>query len=219
MALSPQIGEMCGSFTAEAMDQLRDAVAEAASAFSVALDRVLGTSELLRDNYGKTYHSTQAILEASNHLEHFHVYDKKENTHVSTALDWHTDAGLFLGFVPAWDCISTDRDASFWFRDQQGQASLAEFAPDSVVIMLGLGAQNWLQTNVPLKAAVHAVHMRAGQQRAWYGMSKYCCFQIQGQMLNVQVYVLITISFLLQCIWYPRVPLFKPFRKYAPLVT
>jgi hypothetical protein len=43
-----------------------------------------------------------------------------------------------------------------------------------VAIMLGEGAQNWLQLSdrhISLKATVHAVKMKSGLDRVWYGTS------------------------------------------------
>ena len=97
-------------------------------------------------------------------------------------LPWHTDAGLFLSFVPARNCgddhhdNNDDEDDSFWLWDDThgGAARPVRFPPHSVIVMMGAGAQDWLQhTNMALHATRHAVHLQPGQVRAWYGMSKY----------------------------------------------
>ena len=99
-------------------------------------------------------------------------------------LPWHTDAGLFLSFVPARNCgcdndkDDDDEDDSFWLWDDThgGAARPVRFPPNSVILMMGAGAQDWLQhTNLVLHATRHAVHLQPGQVRAWYGMSKFGC--------------------------------------------
>lgn len=40
--------------------------------------------------------------QGATQLEHFHTYTPPSSTPVKNALDFHTDAGLFLLFVPAW---------------------------------------------------------------------------------------------------------------------
>lgn len=101
-------------------------------------------------------------------------------------LDFHTDAGLFLTFVPAHDCDgihnNNANDASFFVRTttNNGTVHAVTFPPNTrAVIMIGAGAQQWLRQQhhddaVPrLAATVHAVRMPDGQsRRAWYGKSK-----------------------------------------------
>jgi len=149
---------------------------------------------------GDDYTTVASIIEDRNakHLEHFHVYSKhglqesnlKENDSnsevVDKALDWHTDAGLFLAFLPAVSCADSDKpDNSFRIRiptiDKKtgvdlGKEMQATF-PDErngeivVALMLGAGAENWLHTptGLQLRAARHAVKMNVGEERAWYG--------------------------------------------------
>jgi len=195
LPLNPQLSSTCGAETAQAMDSLRDQVAVASSTFIEALDRLLvyvkgqdailsdGGEPLLRNSYGGKYHSVSSIVQASSNFEHFHVYSKaKKSTDKDTAnrpaLQLHTDAGLFLAFVPAQDCTAEKHmdapDQSFHVLDADGVTRQVVFPPNSVAIMLGAGAENWLRTppSLPLRAARHSVNMGAGDSRAWYGMSK-----------------------------------------------
>ena len=113
-------------------------------------------------------------MDASTHLEHFHVYSKAGDTEEQApdeALDSHTDAGLFLAFAPAHNCHG-GVDSSLFV-----DGSPVTFPANSVVIMLGAGAEHWLLTDLPLRATHHAVKMRPGDQRAWYGMSKSMHFR------------------------------------------
>ncbi|KAL7574133.1 hypothetical protein ACA910_014817 [Epithemia clementina (nom. ined.)] len=203
----------CGKDTFQAMEELRDQVAQVNQAFVLALDRfltgVVGSQAppppasqqqqppfLLRHAYHGGYPTVASIQAAANHLEHFHIYSKQEqeqgadhillqqqqedSSTATTTLSWHTDAGLFLSFVPARDCHNDDGttvDDSFWVKAPgRGESSsppqpVAFPTEPAVMIMLGAGAQHWLQTSpIALQATRHAVHMQPGQVRAWYGM-------------------------------------------------
>jgi hypothetical protein len=233
--------EQCGSDAAHAMDELRDSVAQASQAFVQALDHaVVGaanndSSSLMRDIHaGKSYPTVSSLISKANHLEHFHVYSKTANddsTHddeTAASLDWHTDAGLFLAFVPAMICgdstTTENDDKAFYFKDAQGYTTRAIFDNDSIVFMLGAGAQHWLTSTKQFKATQHAVQMKAGTERAWYGMSTFyysiiadsCCIVV------VQKHKLISHisihSIIRQCTWFLKVPLSNHLLT-APLVT
>jgi len=144
---------------------------------------------LLRDEFGTSYDSVADIVKAANHLEHFHVYtnnndinsnsnsnsDSTKTSSTDVAWDWHTDAGLFLVFVPAWDCngdyLGNNVDDSFYYRDTDGATVRAKFdGGRTAIVMLGQGAQDWLdlqprqppkrqqqQRQPLLKATTHSV--------------------------------------------------------------
>mmetsp|Transcript_27532 Transcript_27532/g.64596 ORF Transcript_27532/g.64596 Transcript_27532/m.64596 type:complete len:772 (-) Transcript_27532:186-2501(-) len=153
------------------------------------------TPKLLRDEFGKSYDSITGIVRAANHLEHFHVYTRNpsgEDSGNDVAWDWHTDAGLFLVFVPAWNCNGggdeddDNVDNSFYYRDTDGSSVRAKFESDrTAIVMLGQGAQDWLDLPKPspkqpkslLKATTHSVRWSEplfqgppNQRRSWYGM-------------------------------------------------
>ena len=191
--LSATLAEHCGHDTAVFMEHIRDEVAIAGEAFVQALDALIGNknnygNSLLRDSRGRSYNRVTSITNAANHLEHFHLYSKTTASDESS-LQWHTDAGLFLAFVPALNCqgstTTTSADTSFWYKDEHGTNTRAVFAPNSIAIMLGAGAEHWLKSPVPLKATRHAVtNMQEGDERAWYGMSK-CWVTHQTVLLSV----------------------------------
>jgi hypothetical protein len=210
LPLPDSLATHCGQATVTSLEALRDQVAVASDAFVVALDRLLGASQLLKNAYGGTYSSVSQIRQGANHLEHFHVYSKEQRDHQQqeeheSVLDWHTDAGLFLAFVPARDCHSDQPDASFWVKDI---SSPAVFPDGAIAIMLGAGAEYWLQTPVPLKATQHAVKMRPGEERAWYGMSKYHRNPLLVHMYSRTCIHTPHISYFsfssMQCTWFPR---------------
>ncbi|CAB9496837.1 mucin 13, cell surface associated [Seminavis robusta] len=192
---TPELAAQCGEDTVQAMETLRDQVAQTATVFLSAVDNLLLQAKrqelytssyqkpLIKTSYGVTYNSISSIVKAATNLEHFHVYSKNSTTSSSEnhgqhepALQVHSDAGLFLAFVPAHSCnsdMATGADQSFLIKDPaDGQLKPVAFPPNSIAIMLGAGAEQWLDTpdTLPLKATRHAVHMTAGQSRAWYGM-------------------------------------------------
>lgn len=211
LPLPKDLEDICGSDTVVAMEGLRDAVADVSKAFVTALGDLIeeyshSKVPLLQDKHGgKSYQTLSNIVESANHLEHFHVYSKEsqrnEENNVDSletapaAWDWHTDAGLFLVFVPALNCLDGyPQDASFWYRDSYGNPVQAHFdGSNTAIVMLGQGAEDWLNlAAVPesaatsgvlrLKATVHSVRWDIPsfvpqepssffqQQRSWYGM-------------------------------------------------
>mmetsp|Transcript_3056 Transcript_3056/g.7205 ORF Transcript_3056/g.7205 Transcript_3056/m.7205 type:complete len:773 (+) Transcript_3056:153-2471(+) len=203
----------CGESVFDAMEGLREVISSVSKAFVSALDATLDNDNsgkspqttLLRDEFGRSYKSVSDIVQSANHLEHFHVYTNNQtdnfsaptNSEMSTAWDWHTDAGLFLVFVPAWDCNGDENnvDESFYYRDTDGTTVRAKFdGGNTAIVMLGQGAQDWLQLpeqamnqplqnqkSLALKATTHSVRWSSGerrvvgdnlpkQRRAWYGM-------------------------------------------------
>jgi hypothetical protein len=206
---------------------------------------------LLHTTRGRSYTTIQDIVRASHNLEHFHLYEKKKksddgddcqddgNDHDETILPIHTDAGLFLVFVPGLDCDATTIDddndntssSSLWVQRRNGKVQRAVFAPDTFGVLMGTGAEHWLQNmkTLPLRATRHAVSMRCQSRRAWYGMSTYTfCFVVwmnyaptssigsDYQDISPLFVVSVSRSCSLQCTWcrptlfckiYPNAPL------------
>ena len=205
------------------LEDARDLVSNTASkAFVPALDRLINERTQDQDNdkhyvlslkSGGKYHSIKSVVDDAVHLEHFHVYDKAENsdetqtkqenkemaTPVDKALDWHTDAGLFLAFLPGKRCNlqssdtninNVDQDDSFHVMvpsstsssssEMRAKFPQAKSGEIIVAIMLGTGAEHWLELSknydLQLRATKHAVKMRTGQARVWYGMSEFNSF-------------------------------------------
>jgi hypothetical protein len=200
-----ELNSYCKSASmAAGMDQLRDLTHEASAAFVSVWDDLImqdkmrnsrgdglthtEDSYLMKNVHGRTYDSVESIVNESQNLEHFHVYSKQKEafgggkkSHVDRALRLHTDAGLFLSFIPAVSCrneedAESQNDSSFMISIN-GNVRSASFPSGSVVMMLGEGAQHWLKNSssptLPLRATKHAVRMEPGDARAWYGMSKY----------------------------------------------
>lgn len=211
LPLPSDLEDLCGPETVRAMESLRDAIADVSVAFAFALEDLIeeythgNVLPLLQDKHGgKSYHTLSSIVKSANHLEHFHVYSKEmdrnndndssgDSDDFSAAWDWHTDAGLFLVFVPALNCMREEQpqDTSFWYKDFNGRPIQARFdGSTTAIVMLGQGAEDWLSLAVPsnevasrplrLKATVHSVRWGTPlftpqngaslQQRSWYGM-------------------------------------------------
>jgi len=206
LPLSASLESTCGVEAVKTLDQLRDDLAAASDAFIVAWDRLLrGTTNqnILLDNaHGGSYATIHNIVQASTHLEHFHLYSKdmlSENSDTQDAtLAVHTDAGLFLAFVPAYSCLASS-DEAFYVQDSN-VLRRAVFPKNSVIMMLGSGAEYWLKTNFAMKATRHAVRMQPGESRAWYGMSK--CFYLKAP-LPLPVFVLLLANIMNFCLFLP----------------
>jgi hypothetical protein len=207
----------------DSLEELRDYVSFASlHGFIPALDRIIqmsssSSSSLLyttnqKENKNeftrKEYSTVASIIEDANHLEHFHLYSKKEDHHhhhqqqqsnENHVLEWHTDGGLFLAFIPGTSCSphtikndsndnnDSNEDQTDMVLDPSFRIVLEENNQPhkmnvsfpklnnneiNVAIMLGAGAQHWLNTpkSLPLHATQHAITMNSGDVRAWYGM-------------------------------------------------
>ena len=217
------IRSVCGSNVLDALIETREIVSYAVTkAFVPAVDRFVrhysgrNTNEkentILDVKGGEGYTTLSDIVRDGTHLEHFHVYSKHstddtttssssiESAVVDEALDWHTDAGLFLAFLPGQSCDNNDTtDESFRvsipsyhnghlsIQEQRAIFPTANENEVIVAIMLGAGAQHWL--NMPdelsLKATKHAIKMMDNSARVWYGMSKYACSIIYSIVLLI----------------------------------
>lgn len=168
------------------IDRLRVYVAEAAQTFVSVWDtEVLGKSgkSMLQTISQHEYDTIQSIVDSSTQLEHFHVYSKPISPHATTTtssrttLHAHTDAGMFLAFVPALNCGPVDNeDETFWAEHPStGLLEPIQFLDNTVVIMMGTGAEQWLKLSKSVRATRHAVQMNPGTLRAWYGISTLRC--------------------------------------------
>jgi hypothetical protein len=191
-------GGSCSDEAASSLEALRDVVFGISQEFIAALDGLLDDDNhhqnrtLLKTARGRSYRTMQDIIRASHNLEHFHLYEKEQTDDCEndvngdnddgrrseTVLPIHTDAGLFLVFVPGMDCDNPhtpSNDSSLLVERRNGIVQRARFEPDTFGVLFGSGAEHWLLPNNPLqvRATRHAVRMRCGSRRAWYGMSTY----------------------------------------------
>jgi len=168
---------LTGPCALPSLEKLRDTVADASEAFVAALDRLVPRHgvPVLRNRHGGSYQTVTDVIQSAQHLEHFHVYSKSELETIEEGevLPFHTDAGLFLAFVPGIDCESLESAEDSLLVKDGGVTKVARFAPGTVGILLGIGAEEWLsQSEGLLRATHHSVQMAPGQVRAWYGKSE-----------------------------------------------
>jgi len=177
LELPSWLKDECGLAALQSFEDLRDIVADVVDLFVDRLDQESGGELHGVGGESKTYRD---VLSQANHLEHFHAYTKPAVDGVDQSgdvtLDYHTDAGFFLSFVPAMDCdsLTTDKN-SFYLK---GNEEPVVFEDDEVVIMIGAGAQYWLNAertsgefneHSPFIAASHALRMQPNTHRSWYG--------------------------------------------------
>eukprot|EP00588_Corethron_pennatum_P007032 CAMPEP_0194291826 /NCGR_PEP_ID=MMETSP0169-20130528/44267_1 /TAXON_ID=218684 /ORGANISM="Corethron pennatum, Strain L29A3" /LENGTH=696 /DNA_ID=CAMNT_0039039827 /DNA_START=202 /DNA_END=2289 /DNA_ORIENTATION=+ len=170
------------------MDGARRAVSDAVGSHLLpAMDRLLadarggGAGPLLveRGKAPAEHFSLRSVVSSAENLEHFRVYSSppEDGGPDDDTLRGHTDGGLFLAFLPGRSCDGHDWDDLSLLVEVGGKMRQAVFpAPadgGSVVgIMMGEGMESWLNYNgaSPFRATKHAVKMRRGSRRVWYGM-------------------------------------------------
>eukprot|EP00956_Cyclotella_meneghiniana_P017032 scaffold27465_cov59-Cyclotella_meneghiniana.AAC.6 len=186
--------EQCGQPAYDSVENLRDAISKVVSLFVGKLDnekqrdqsyrQVLQSANHLEHFHvyykdglpsndvtatfkyedGKMGDSSQIVPEAQ-------INEQGGSKATKTTLDYHTDAGFFLAFAPSMDCGSSKVDnTSFYMKSQKQPLQIEE---DEVVILLGAGAQYWMNNNLDgsdsFVAAPHALRLLPGAHRSWYG--------------------------------------------------
>lgn len=142
----------CTAFN-EASKAFRQQVDATTQLFTQRLSSLLSYQEeplLLRlseESDGEVYDTLQSVVEHGQHLEHFHSYQRHENSGEESPLDTidiHTDQGLLLVFCPALlvensKVLETMKDG-FYVQRQDGTRARVEFdESDDLVFMLGDG--------------------------------------------------------------------------------
>jgi len=159
--------------------RLRDAVQRSAQAIISNLEAVCQTEGRLNgsDVFGHTYQGAGEFLDVSERLAHLNVFVPNEGSAASSnAMDLHTDAGLFVAFVPALFIDGDESSSSgFWYQAPGGDLVEPVFPNDGnvVVIMIGDSFENQINAfaNVPLRPVPHLVRFPPGETRAraWFG--------------------------------------------------
>ena len=166
----------------EVLEELRRHVADLYVVFQQALDCIICSTNnqstlMTNAKTHQSYTSITQITSKATHLEHFHHYQAPPTTNKQqqeeVAEDVHVDAGLFLAFVPAMNCHDPqqpDRSLKLYLPEEH----TAVLEPNTLVFMLGMGAQQWLSTSpsLNLQATRHSLQLTTSTSRAWYGMSK-----------------------------------------------
>ncbi|KAL3795252.1 hypothetical protein HJC23_008337 [Cyclotella cryptica] len=187
----------CGHDQYESMENLRDAVSHVVDLFVRRLDAEKQREQSYRQtlqsaNHLEHFHiyfKEEALQAEARSIEldrgieengdaqgipSSEVSPAQQGTTKATTLDYHTDAGFFLSFVPAMNCHSHSVDESSFYIKPHEQPM--QFDEDEVVILMGAGAQHWMNNNnnpsdgfPPFVAAPHALRLLPGAHRAWYG--------------------------------------------------
>ena len=164
------VEEECGRDAYDAFERVRDVVADAADLFVARLDRERTSSEgrpsyrelLAGANHLEHFHVyTKASAagpadgtgdeegddargrESAGAVRDDHARRVAAEGGGTPTLDYHTDAGFFLAFVPALDCRTRRADAASFFLHGRDDAP-ATFGDDEVVILMGAGARHGL---------------------------------------------------------------------------
>lgn len=172
----------------EAAEPVRKLVGEATKNVALRLETMLTAhnegSPLIFPKQGGALqdgYSVHEIISKGEQLDHFHVYsstDASTTSQVKT-LDWHTDYGFALAFLPG--VMSKDGEYTpsegFYIKMPDGLTQEVTFAKDDdIVILLGDGVahiNNAISTNgVELRAVPHSFIMPEAQDdslRLWVG--------------------------------------------------
>lgn len=193
-------GEM-SSECGDESQELRNVVDDTTALLMKAIDANIGTSSyqstepstLLLQPY-KTLHE---IFEKGSHLEHIHSYHSGNSNSGNRGegakrdvmtLPFHKDMGLFIAMTAGLydvtpnaenkynDKGAEDLTPGLYIKLPSGLPARAIFNDDSLVIMMGKGAEDWLHidSSLSFKAVEHALVAGVGEggvsnSRAWYG--------------------------------------------------
>jgi hypothetical protein len=176
----------CDSFS-KSSDVFRSKVAEATRAFAARLSSVLDIKNakegpLLSTETEFSFATIADVVENGEHLEHFHSYQKPNDSQDEDTIEWHTDQGLFLVFTPGRKVHCPHKEESsltggFYIEQEDGSQALVEFGDeDDLVFMLGDGVNQYVNSRVEagstLRATPHYLSMPDHSQdeaRVWYG--------------------------------------------------
>ena len=172
----------CRAFE-QASTPFRRTVADVTHIFSQRLASLLKhNGPLLSTEHGYNFDTIQDVVEAGEHLEHFHSYQKDTtSTSKEETIDFHIDQGLFLVFSPALliqdSSILGTLKEGFYVQRQDGTRARVDFDnQDDLVFLLGDGVNQYinpkLTNKIQLRATPHAVSMHcygSEKARVWYG--------------------------------------------------
>lgn len=149
------------------LELLRHLVEMTANSVAMSLDLAKIHINVEMKN-GNILTSMSQVVGQAKRLDHFHLYEGNSTTQSST-LPMHVDAGIFIAFVPPlWKGQKSKKDNSgLLVQLPNGKIESVLLNKNSVVIMVGLGAQKFL--NLPLHPVPHSLHVQSGTFRSWYG--------------------------------------------------
>jgi hypothetical protein len=188
----PMSNQQCG----RRADQLRGLVGSSVRQLFLLLDTAAQWSHAQNVKHvedtkiellGPSYSRFEELASEGRHLEHLHSYYSSSDclnlsSHTAGTLPMHTDSGLFVamttGFVKG--IGGTSQDVNLHLQLPSGVVVRAETDDDSLLILVGEGAAEWLLPVLgsPLRAMPHAL-VGSGLgcspdnrrwTRSWYGM-------------------------------------------------
>ncbi len=135
------------------------------------------------------YRSFSQLTARGSHLEHLHSYFPPEVSADSTtslsqnniaAMDFHTDAGLMIAMTTGYFSSEQPSVRSGLYlavpgADGKEKRVKAVMAEDSLILLMGEGARNWLKPvfEKPFRAVPHAMVVDippgSSNSRAWFG--------------------------------------------------
>ena len=144
--------------------------------------RTASVDQPFRKYAGTFWKGFSEATQGATQLEHFHSYTPSSSVSTDKTLNYHTDAGLFLLFVPAWyshDPLDlSPLGGDFKYLDKTGaertivtrSASSTAFtsadtdvvSEDSLIMMVGKGAEEYLapalsERGLKMRAVPHAL--------------------------------------------------------------
>lgn len=143
--------------------------------------------------------TARRLLEESVHLDHFHAYEaaagvaagqrELEVNVADLSLELHTDNGLMIAMsAPEYFRVqdgdvqhvtTSGEDAGLLIQKADGEIVRPALRPDELILMLGSGIDDWIQTTPPLHSVLHGMRYPRGISvvgdedskllRAWFG--------------------------------------------------
>lgn len=152
---------------------------------------------------GETAMLARKLMEESVHLDHFHAYEAPralkeladdQDATDDLSLEMHTDNGLMIAMsAPEYFDVAPSgevsakhtrsEDAGLLIQTADGQVAAPLLRADELVLMLGSGINQWIQTSPPLRPVLHGMRYPRGLSyadgseagelhkllRAWFG--------------------------------------------------
>lgn len=179
----------CESFD-EAANSFRSTVETTVQAFARGVSQYFELEDssqgfLLSSTSGFVFKEFSDIVEAGEHLEHFHSYEKIQSRQGNKeTIEMHVDQGLFIAFTPGQfiarngdDTQGLQVSSGFFVELRDGSIQEVAFDEnDDLVFMLGDGVNQYINEKLAnhhqLRAVPHALIMNAHEDsvsRVWYG--------------------------------------------------
>jgi len=174
-----KVESLCPDFSSAA-GSLRKAVDDTVHAYAQALDKMAAGEQA----EAQPFDSFAEAIGSAESLEHFHLFRRDSAPPAgASALDMHTDMGLFIVMTPAAYLLlesgspseeeGAGRAPGLKVKLADGTVTEARFRPGSLIVMNGEGSNRWMQHPMGdmLLPPEHEVSFpyEEGVGRAWFG--------------------------------------------------